>query len=80
MISSAVCALRMLASLAAAAWLAATANAAGSGWLSGSAGTRMVISCRLGGSYMLSTVSAVYDIPGRFPTAKDLPLAARHAL
>lgn len=77
-ISSAVCALRMLASLTAAARLAVTANAAGSGWLLGSVGTRMVMSCRLGGSCLPSTVSVVYDIPDRSPAVEAPPLAVRY--
>jgi hypothetical protein len=44
MISVAVCALTMLAFLPAAAPLAATANAAGSGWWPASLATRMVMS------------------------------------
>ena len=44
MISFAVCALRILAFLAAAAWLAVTANAAGSGRRPASVGTRIVMS------------------------------------
>jgi hypothetical protein len=44
MISSAVCALRMLACLPAAALLAAAANVAGSVWRPGSLATRMVMS------------------------------------
>jgi integrase/recombinase XerD len=44
MISSAVCALRMLASRPAAAWLAAAANVAGSVWRPACLATRMVMS------------------------------------
>jgi hypothetical protein len=51
MISPAVCALRMLASRLA----AAAANAAGSVWRLASLATRMVMSCRLGGSFMCGT-------------------------
>ena len=62
MISSAVCALTKLASRAAAARFAATANAAGSGGQAASWATRMVMSCRLGDSFMIVTVSVMYDI------------------
>ena len=61
-ISLAVCAPTTLTFLLEAAWLAATANAAGSGWWPSSLATRTVTSCRLGGSFMSSNVSEVSDI------------------
>jgi hypothetical protein len=80
MISSAVCALRMLASRLAAAWLAAAANVAGSGWRPACLATRIVMSCRLGGSFMCGTVNVVCDIPGQAEQAALALLAAGNAL
>jgi hypothetical protein len=76
MISSAVCALRMLACLPAAARLAAAANAAGSVWQSASLATRRVMSCRLGGSFTYGTVNVVCDISGLAEKAALALLAA----
>ena len=64
MISSAVCALTTLAFLLDAAWLAAAAKAAGSGWWPSSLPTRTVTSYLLGDLSMPGTVGAVSDISG----------------
>ena len=76
MISPAVRAVRMLAFRAAAARLAVTANAAGPGWRPASAAIRMVMSCRLSGSFMLGTVCVVYDISGSITRRAEALLAA----
>jgi hypothetical protein len=74
MISLAVCALMMLAFLLDAAWLAAAAKAAGSGWWPSSLPTRTVTSYRLGGLSMPGTVGVVYDI-----SAADLVISCHDA-
>jgi len=64
------------ACLPAAARLAAAANAAGSVWRPASLATRMVMSCRLGGSFMCGTVNVVCDISGLAEQAALALLAA----